>query len=141
MKSWKDTNVLFRMDLPLSVQTSKTKKFILNLNAYRNVHYMTLSSAKHKYSNLIYAELGKRKIRKILKKPLEIHYDYYHGNRRRHDVLNQISIIDKFALDALVKGGVIEDDNTDIIKKYVITDHGVDKDNPRAELRILKYVE
>ena len=74
-------------------------------------------------------------------KPLTLVYDYWHGSARRHDVLNQISIIDKFALDALVEGGLIEDDNTDVVKQYIITDRGIDRDNPRAELRIKGYSE
>ena len=132
---------LFKMDLPPSVQTSKTKKFILNLNSYRNLHYRSLSSAKNKYKQLVLTKLYKRKHRKILKKPLTIQYDYWHGNARKHDVLNQISIIDKFALDALVSGGLLEDDNSDVIKQYIITDRGIDRENPRAEMRIRSYDE
>jgi len=132
---------LFKMELPLHVMTSPNKKFILNLNQYRNLHYRSLSSAKNKYKQVVLKKLHKRKHKKIVTKPLTLVYDYWHGSARRHDVLNQISIIDKFALDALVEGGLIEDDNTDVVKQYIITDRGIDRDNPRAELRIKGYSE
>jgi len=34
---------------PLFCMQTKTKKFIYNLNVYRNAHYRTLSSVKIKY--------------------------------------------------------------------------------------------
>ena len=132
-------NALLKISLPLYVHTSAKNKFILNLNNYRNLHYRTLASAKRLYASLVYKKVAGR--RKIRQKPLTIVYDYWHGSKRKHDVLNQVSIIDKFALDAIVATGTIEDDNTDIIKQYIITDRGVDKDNPRAEMRIIKYEE
>jgi len=135
------SKIIFRVDLPLKIAISSTKKFILNLNQYRNLHYRTLAAAKKRYAQIVYRILSDRTQKKISKKPLTIYYDYYHGNKRRHDVLNAVSVIDKFALDALVEGGLLEDDNSDIVKQYVITDRGIDKENPRAELRITEYKE
>lgn len=133
--------VLFKIDLPLRVQTSRYKHFILNLNQYRNLHFRSLSSAKNKYKELVLDLLSKRKHKKINVMPLTVEYDYYHGSARRHDVLNPVSIIDKFALDALVDGGLLEDDNSNIVKQYIITDRGIDREQPRAEFRIRKYKE
>ena len=39
-----------QIDLPLEVYYSKKKKFILNLNNYRNAHYRVLSTSKRLYS-------------------------------------------------------------------------------------------
>jgi len=39
-----------QIKLPLDVYYSKKKKFILNLNNYRNAHYRVLSTAKKIYS-------------------------------------------------------------------------------------------
>lgn len=126
--------------MPLTVNIgTKDKKFILNLNQYRNLHYRTLAQAKVNYSQDVYRHLAEKEPPEITTAPLTIHYDYYHGSRRRHDVLNPISIIDKFGMDALVNWGLLPDDNIDIVKQYVITSRGVDKENPRASLRITKY--
>ena len=128
------TRPLLRIDLPLVVHTSKSTKFILNLNNYRNTHYRTLSKAKHMYNDLICDMLkGRKGIKKL---GLELEYTYHHGNARRVDVSNPLSVIDKFASDALVNAGILPDDNTNIIKRVVYQNGGIDRDNPRAELRI-----
>ena len=44
-------SVLVKIKLSLDVYYSKKKKFILNLNNYRNAHYRVLSIAKKTYSD------------------------------------------------------------------------------------------
>ena len=114
----------------------KMKKFILNMNNYRNRHHNDLSKAKKRYSQ----ELSKQifKLDPIKNGPYIFKFDYYHGNRRLFDVANPVSIIDKFATDALVNAGVIDDDNINFISKVEYQYCGIDKDNPRCELRIVK---
>ena len=129
--------VLLKLDLPLSVMVSKKKKFILNMNQYRNLHFRVLAQAKRLYSKIV-LKLILAEQTVIQDYPLEVEYKYYHGNNRRHDIMNIISVIDKFTMDSIVDSGIIEDDNTTIIKRYVIEAMGVDKDNPRAEIRIRK---
>ena len=129
---------LLSLVLPLKVKRSAKKWFILNLNQYRNLHYRTLSATKRTYHGIVLKLLSNRKS-KINKTPLVAHYKYYHGSKRRVDVMNPISIIEKYTMDAIVGSGVIPDDNTDIIKAYYIESCGVDKDNPRAELRLYEY--
>lgn len=125
---------LLRIDLPLVVFTSKKNKFILNLNNFRNTHYRTLTTAKKKYQEAIVQQLqGRNKIRR---RNLLLEYTYYHGNARRVDVANPCSIIDKFTCDALVESGVLPDDNTDYITEVRYKNARIDRENPRAELRI-----
>lgn len=125
---------LLRIDLPLVVWTSKKNKFILNLNNFRNTHYRTLTVAKKKYQEAIVSQLkGRNKIRQV---GLVFEYTYYHGNARRVDVANPCSIIDKFTCDALAQSGVIPDDNTDIVKEVRYKNGSIDRENPRAELRV-----
>ena len=125
---------LLRIDLPVVVWTSKKTKFILNLNNYRNQHYRTLTTAKNRYQDMIISKLQGRS--KIRKRGLLLEYIYFHGNARRVDVSNPLSIIDKFTCDALVKSGILPDDNTEIIKEVRYIYGGIDRENPRAELRI-----
>mgnify|MGYP003643022301 CR=1 FL=1 len=88
-----------KISLPLEVYYSKNKKFILNLNNYRNAYYT-----------------------------------YYSKTKRRIDISNPCSIIDKFACDALVKAGIIKDDSFEQVQAVVYKFGGFDKENPRCEL-------
>lgn len=123
--------------LPVSISVGKEKKFILNLNQYRNAHHFTLSLAKKNYTLVVLSKVPPLGY-KI--KSCELEYIYYHGNKGTIDVSNPCSIIDKFTCDALTKRGYWEDDNYKTIKKITYIFGGVDKDNPRCEL-IIKVIE
>jgi hypothetical protein len=124
-----------KIDLPLEVYYSKNKKFILNLNNYRNAHYRILSNAKKIYTDNLIDRISYPKY----KEPVVLTYTYYAKSKRRLDISNPCSIIDKFTCDALVKAGVLEDDSSKQIKQVVYKYGGVDKDNPRCELILQLY--
>jgi len=121
-----------KIDLPLEVYYSKNKKFILNLNNYRNAHYRILSNAKKIYADNLFDRISYP----TYKEPVVLTYTYYAKSKRRLDVSNPCSIIDKFTCDALVKAGVLEDDSSKQIQKVIYKYGGIDKDNPRCELEI-----
>ena len=121
-----------KIDLPLEVYYTKNKKFILNLNNYRNAHYRTLASAKKIYADNLVDRISHPKY----EEPVVLIYTYYAKSKRRLDVSNPCSIIDKFTCDALVKAKIIEDDSFKQIKKVSYVFGGVDKHNPRCELTI-----
>ena len=104
-----------KIDLPLEVYYSKNKKFILNLNNYRNAHYRILSNAKKIYAENLVDRISHPKY----EEPVVLTYTYYAKSKRRLDVSNPCSIIDKFTCDALVKAGVLEDDSSKQIKKVI----------------------
>lgn len=122
-----------KIELPLEVYYSKNKKFILNLNNYRNAHYRILSSAKRIYTENLIPRL---KDFKSFDKPVSLKYTYYAKSNRRLDISNPCSIIDKFTCDALVKAGIIEDDSFIQVVEVFYKFGGVEKDNPRCELII-----
>ena len=124
------------IDLPLEVYYSKKKKFILNLNNYRNAHYRVLSISKRLYSENLVPRL---KDFDRFTEPVSLTYTYYARSKRRLDISNPCSIIDKFACDALVKAEILEDDSFKQIKEVVYKFGGVEKDNPRCELVISKF--
>ena len=125
-----------KIDLPLEVHYSKKKKFILNLNNYRNAHYRVLSISKRLYSeNLVPRLKGFDRFTE----PVSLTYTYYARSNRRLDISNPCSIIDKFTCDALVKAEILEDDSFKQIKEVVYKFGGVEKDNPRCELVISKF--
>ncbi len=119
--------------LPLEVYYSEKKKFILNLNNYRNAHYRVLSIAKKVYTENLVERI---KDYSRFDDPVSLEYVYYAKSNRRLDVSNPCSIIDKFTCDALVKAEIIEDDSFKQIKKVSYVFGGVDKNNPRCELTI-----
>lgn len=120
--------------LPISVFVGK-KKFILNLNNYRNAHYRKLNDSKKAYKEMIWHLLPNDPI----SAPVELIYTYFHGNGRKLDVSNVCSIIDKYTCDALVEKGVLAEDNIDHVGKVTYIWGGVDKENPRCELIINEY--
>ena len=122
-----------QIKLPLEVYYSKNKKFILNLNNYRNAHYRVLATAKKLYSENLQASL---KGIKPFTEPVILEYTYFAKSKRRLDVSNPCSIIDKFTCDALVKAGVLADDSYNEIDKIVYKFGGVDKSEARCELVI-----
>ena len=123
-----------KIDLPLEVYYTKNKKFILNLNNYRNAHYRILSNAKKIYAENLVDRISHPKY----EEPVVLTYTYYAKSRRRLDVSNPCSIIDKFTCDALVKAEVLEDDSSKQIKQVIYKYGGIDKENPRCELVIKK---
>ena len=121
-----------KIDLPLEVYYTKNKKFILNLNNYRNAHYRILSNAKKIYADNLVDRISHPKY----EEPVVLTYTYYAKSKRRLDVSNPCSIIDKFTCDALVKAGVLEDDSYAQVDKVVYKFGGVDKADARCELVI-----
>lgn len=125
-----------KITLPLYVHTTKSEtkkgKFILNLNNYRNTYFQKLNKAKVNYSDLI-----KKMLPKVKYKTVELEYIYFAATKRKIDVSNPCSVIDKFTCDALTESGLWEDDNINTIKKVSYIWGGVDKENPRCELVII----
>lgn len=119
-------------NLPLSVPISAKKKFILNLNNYRNAHFQVLAKAKKNYSAIVSEKVKGL----VLPECISIEYTYYHGRRGRVDVANPCSIIDKFFSDALVENGCIADDDMEHVKEVTYRWGGYDKENPRVDILI-----
>ncbi len=128
-----------KITLPLFIHTTKSEtqkgKFILNLNNYRNTHFQKLNKAKVNYSNLI-----KKMLPKVKYKTVELEYIYFAATKRKIDVSNPCSIIDKFTCDALTEAGLWEDDNINTIKKVSYIWGGVCRENPRCELIIKNLI-
>ena len=119
---------MYKVDLPLVVQVSKKKKFIINLNHYRNTHCLVLNKAKVEYSNIV-----KHKIFGIpLLKKVKIDYYLYPKDKRMCDVSNVCCIQDKFFCDVLSTYNVIDDDNYNNVAEIHYYFGSVDPDNPRV---------
>ena len=133
---------MIQVSLPLSVVTyrpktskGKIKKWILNLNNYRNSHYRVLSIAKKEYHKLI-APLFKDSPQMGR---VSLWYQLWTPTRRKGDLMNVMTVVDKFTQDSLVELGIIEDDNTDYVPECFFFYGGVSKENPRVKLWITDY--
>ncbi len=131
-----------KISLPLFVwqrrKTKPDKKIYLNKNVERNMHHAVYNKIKQEYKDIVrlaIVEAGYDLDRPLLV-PLRLSYTLYPATKRKVDISNPLSIVDKFAADALVSLGLIEDDNYQFIPEVRYLWGGVDKANPRCEVKI-----
>ena len=123
---------MYRFSSPLQIFVGK-RKFILNLNNYRNTHYRVLNNAK-----VVYKMYMKNQIEKLprLQPPIQITYTVFKGDKRNCDIGNICSIHQKFFEDALVELGKLPDDNHNMITKVTYEWGGIDKLSPCVQIMI-----
>jgi Holliday junction resolvase RusA-like endonuclease len=127
--------------LPLFVTIPRKKgdrKWICNLNNYRNTHYITLNKVKQIYKEYVQAAWYMEN-EDMPKPPLILIYTVYPATNRIFDIANVCTVIDKFTCDALVELGVITDDNHKVVAAVNYRIGKVDKENPRVELEIEEW--
>ena len=99
--------VTFILKSPISVMVSKKKKIALNLNIYRNLHYLVNNKAKKEYKSLMAHQIHQLpKFKKI-----KLEFILHKNSKRKLDRHNVNSIVEKFFADALVEYGKLIDDN------------------------------
>lgn len=131
-----------RFSVPLKVflrtrkRDAKDQYFILNLNEYRNAHHRILNDAKAAYKAEVMKVAGHLPALPAGRCRYRMEFVLYPGTRRRTDVANVCSIVDKFVCDALVEMGTFEDDDYTVIAGSSYTFGAVDKDNPRCDVEI-----
>lgn len=141
MVKYNQSDILLKLSLPLSIALGKTKKkkFILNLNQFRNLHYRSLNNAKQNYSEMVGNLLGDRPDKIPPDTKVTAIYIYYAPTKRLVDVANPCSVIDKFTCDGIVKRGVLYDDNITHLREVRYVWGGVDRTNPRCDLFLVKH--
>jgi hypothetical protein len=122
----------YKLELPIVIQT-KITRYYLNLNQYRNWHYQTNNKIKRTFKDQIEPQLDFK-----IKGKCKIEYSYYAPDKRKRDLMNIISVVDKYFQDALVEKGCIEADDTSIVVEIKGTYNGIDKQNPRVEATITR---
>ena len=109
------------------------KKIKLNLNVYRNLHYQVNNKAK-----IIFKEklLNNYPVLALIKSDfIRVNYDVIPSSRQKFDIMNIVSIVDKFFLDALVNIGCIPDDDYTHVGYGYITTNKIVK-NKDKKIRI-----
>lgn len=112
-------NLIAIYELPYSIiiprKTKKDRIINLNLNTYRNIHYIVNNQAKKIFKPIKIESTTKKKYSKIA-----IEYYIKRKDKRKYDIMNIISVVDKFFCDWLVENKYIDDDNSKIIDQYHI---------------------
>ena len=115
--------------LPLPTYTKgrgdKKKTNLLSLNVFRNLHHFSKNKVKQDYADLV-----REFVRTLPKyKTIQPSYTLYFNNNRKKDLDNYTFPMHKFFMDALVKGGVIKDDDYDYVTKITTKFGGIEENN------------
>lgn len=139
----------FTLELPLFVGgttrtlkdgqiTKPTKKFWLTMNNYRNWHYQICNNTKVLFKKKIDPQIKALPDLTALWGPVAFHYVLFEPDKRSRDLMNYVSVIDKYFQDALVEAGKLEDDNLSFVPTIKCKVGQLDKVNPRMEVTILQ---
>jgi len=118
-------------------KTIKDKKVQLNMNAYRNLHYMDDNNAKKLFKSLMKDQILAMP---NITDPVNIQFQVFKKNKSRLDKMNVISVVSKYLMDAIVELGKMPDDNDDWIRHELLLPTQIDKYNPRVEVTITPIV-
>lgn len=69
---------------------------------------------------------------------IKIEYFYWAPDKRKRDLMNVISVVDKFFQDAMVENGCIESDDLSTVVEVNSCYMGIDKEDPRLDVLITK---
>ena len=123
----------YSIHLPLHIPYGNGKSFALNLNQYRNEQFFNLNKVKVIFHESIGTLLGGiPKMERVY-----LRYTLYLGSKRRTDLANVCSVVDKFFSDTLVEHGILPDDSYEHIQHIDFRFGGLDKENPRLEALII----
>lgn len=116
--------------IPVIPRTKKNSQQVF----VRNGRIINIPSKLYKQFESDCLKVISNKYRKNINYPVNIKAIFYAQSRRKIDLTNLLEALD----DMLVKAGVIEDDNRDIIAGHDGSRVYWDKENPRIEVEITK---
>ena len=123
-----------RLICPYRIKASRSgkKTYALNMNQAKTWHYQTYNNVKKQFTFALADQLRGLEIAT----PVTISYQVFKPTARKLDKMNVVSIVSKFALDAVSTYGVWEDDSDEFIKTEIIHPTRLDRDDPRVEVFI-----
>lgn len=112
------------------------KNILVNMNWYRNAHYLEQNNIKKIYFNLIQEQFRDKTINRMLVDiKYEVHYKLFYKSSVC-DMPNITSMMSKFVNDAIQELGLVKNDNVKYLVREVHEVGGEDKENPRCEITI-----
>ncbi len=126
---------VFEIKLPMRLKTSSKKQQALNLNVYRNLHHRSLHVQKKKFEKIATKLLAGLPPLGVI----TLHYAVCPKTKRRLDVMNVGTIVDKYFSDTLTELGIIEDDDYTHIPKVTVSFGGLcDKEHVLVTITEIK---
>jgi hypothetical protein len=86
-----DVNFKSPLSVVLERKTKEDRKVQLNLNTYRNLHYITNNKVKEVYCGLMESQLKG----KVLKTPISLQFVLHKASKRKTDRANILSIVER----------------------------------------------
>lgn len=127
---------MYKLVCPLYItlprKTKKDRKIYVNLNTYRNLHYLVNNQVKKLYKEHMAEQINALP----MFDKVNIYCKLYRGDKRDGDKDNVICITKKYLYDAIVGFGKLEDDNDKYIKDEHTQPTEYDKGNGRVEVYI-----
>lgn len=127
----------YKFSLPIyytqNFKTKKSKTFLVGANWYRNAHFHISNEVKKHYHDLVKTSLNY--IEGEALGNYSVKYKLFYRNSQS-DLMNVVSVIDKFVNDAIQNIGLVKNDNVNFYDKCFIEVGGHDKTNPRLEVII-----
>ena len=141
--------MIIKIELPIYMKIRKKDKKpkLIGKNLVRNLHHSTKNKIKQHYTELVFAQLGGIKWKRIKgKKPvvvssmydpvdteMELKVKLYYKNKIS-DLDNVCTEMVKYTLDALQQANLIKNDNVQFVTKITLIVGGQDIDDPRVEM-------
>lgn len=130
---------LISVNVPIHItlwtKKGTSKKYPLNFNRFRQLHIYEYGHLKEEWNRIVLPLV--QHLPKLDK--VEITYTLFTGSNQKSDLMNWISVVDKFFQDTLVKAGKLPDDNYDFVPLIHAIWGEVDKSNPRVQVEIKPY--
>lgn len=125
-----------------SIHTKATKKPIAHpyhesINKWMIMKRPMMNALKQKWKDFIVYLVDKQGYANLHIEKCEIEFFTYYPTNRRHDIDNSCP---KFILDGLCESGFIVDDDFKHLTKLTLQ-CGVDRDNPRTEIKVIPLAE
>ena len=117
-------------------KTIPDKKYIINLNNYRNWNFIVSNQVKKAYSEIAKGTLSDFVAQDGCKVGLV--FTLFKGSKRRIDRANVLSIHEKFFCDAMTDAGCIPDDNDEFVAWTHYCSGELDRTDPRVEIQITR---
>lgn len=126
--------MIINLPIHITIWTKKgtSKKYPLNFNRFRQLHIYEYGNIKEEWNKIVTPLVQSLPIfHKV-----EITYTLFTGSNHKSDLMNWISVVDKFFQDTLVKAGKLPDDNYEFVPLIHAVWGEVDKGNPRVQVEI-----
>ena len=122
-----------RLPIRVSLGVKKIKTYSLNLNAFRNWQHYLKNNIKQEFHRLVTPLIPTGKTYTKFR----LVYTLYVPDKRKVDIANVLSIVDKNFCDTLVETGVIEDDNYEHLQEITFRFGGISPKNGYATVEVL----